>query len=211
MRIKTLLNQLLSSAGVPGWKGRTTDTFQPPERFPTTEEFLGRHAGASLDRPNSRSLDLGCGQNPRNPFRATYSQGIDIASSSDNRIIGCDLAIAPIPCDAALFDFLTAFDFIEHIPRVAIIDGSTKFPFILLMNEIYRVLKPGGLFFAQTPAYPCKEAFQDPTHVNIITEDTFPYYFCEECWAKIYGFTGSFTLVAQEWCRPSLLTLIQKR
>ena len=211
MRIKPLLKQLLSSAGVPGWKEWTPGAFQPSERFPTTEEFLGRHAGAFLDRPNSRSLDLGCGQNPRNPFRATYAQGIDIASSSDNRIIGCDLAIAAIPCDAAMFDFLIAFDFIEHIPRVAIIDGSTKFPFILLMNEIYRVLKPGGLFFAQTPAYPCKEAFQDPTHVNIITEDTFPNYFCEECWAKIYGFIGSFSLVAQEWCRPSLLTLIQKR
>jgi SAM-dependent methyltransferase len=129
---------------------------------------------------------------------------------SDQTIIGCDLAIAPIPCDANTFDFITAFDFIEHIPRVAIIDGSTKFPFINLMNEIFRALKPGGLFFAKTPAYPCKEAFQDPTHVNIITEDTFPLYFCNQSAGRIYGFSGSFTLVAQEWCRPSLLTLIQK-
>ncbi len=211
MRIKTLLNQMLSSAGVPGWKGWTPDTFQPSERFPTTEDFLGRNAAAYLDRADSRTLDLGCGQIPRNPFRASLAQGIDIASSSDNRIMGCDLATAPIPCEAETFDFLTAFDFIEHIPRVAILNGSTTFPFINLMNEIHRVLKPGGLFFAQTPAYPCKEAFQDPTHVNIITEDTFPIYFCGECWGKIYGFSGSFTLVAQEWCRPSLLTLIQKR
>ena len=210
MRIKPLLNQLLSSAGVPAWKDWTPDAFQPSERFPTTADFLGRHAEASLDRPNSRSLDLGCGQNPRNPFGAAYAQGIDIASSGDHRIMGCDLATAPIPSEKEMFDYLTAFDFIEHIPRVAIIDGHTRFPFINLMNEIYRVLKPGGLFFAQTPAYPCKEAFQDPTHVNIITEDTFPIYFCEECSAKIYGFSGSFQLVAQEWCRPSLLTLMRK-
>lgn len=211
MPIKTLLNQLLRSAGVPGWEGWTPDSFQPSERFPTTEEFLGRHAPASLDHPNTRSLDLGCGPNPRNPFRAAYAQGIDIVSSGDNKVLGSDLAVSPIPSDADIFDFMTAFDFIEHIPRVAIIDGSTTFPFINLMNEIYRVLKPKGLFFAQTPCYPCKEAFQDPTHVNIITEDTFPIYFCGNCLAKMYGFTGSFQLVAQEWCRPSLLTLIQKR
>ncbi len=65
-----------------------------------------------------------------------------------------------------------------------------------LMNEMYRVLQAGGLFFAQTPADPCKEAF--------------PIYFFGPSMGKLYGFSGSFTLVAQEWCRPSLLTLIQK-
>ena len=37
------------------------------------------------------------------------------------------------------------------------------------MNEIYRVLKPGEMLLHFTPAYPSKEAFQDPTYVNIIT------------------------------------------
>jgi SAM-dependent methyltransferase len=93
---------------------------------------------------------------------------------------------------------------------VTTIAGATKYPFIDLMNEIHRILKPGGLFLSRTPAYPHKEAFQDPTHVNIITEDTFPTYFCNEYLARIYGFNGAFTLITQEWCRPSLLTLIKK-
>jgi hypothetical protein len=60
------------------------------------------------------------------------------------------------------------------------------------------------------PPYPHKEAFQDPTHGNIITEDTFPIYLCNKYLAKIYGFDGAFALVTQEWYRPNLLTLIKK-
>lgn len=45
------------------------------------------------------------------------------------------------------------------------------------MNEVHRVLKPNGIFLHQTPAYPSTVAFRDPTHVNIITEETIPHYF----------------------------------
>ena len=82
------------------------------------------------------------------------------------------------------------------------------------MNEIYRILAPGGYFLHCTPAYPAKQAFQDPTHVNIITEDTFPTYFCvnqsEKPWASMYGFHGAFTLVEQVWaCDIWIICLLQ--
>ena len=67
------------------------------------------------------------------------------------------------------------------------------------MNEVYRTLKPGGLFLSFTPAYPVVDAFSDPTHVNIITEKTFPEYFTNQLGASIYGFTGRFELVGQKW------------
>ena len=70
------------------------------------------------------------------------------------------------------------------------------------MNEIYRVLKPGGIFLHVTPAFPSPEAFQDPTHVNIITENTFPCYFCNpnpDAKNLGYGFTGDFELIDQRW------------
>jgi SAM-dependent methyltransferase len=210
MHVKKLVTQLLRSAGVRGWQARGIEATQPSERFPTTSEFLGEHAKAFIAIPLSQSLDLGCGGIPRNPFQAATSYGVDINSYDKANVIACDLSNSAIPLEAATFDYITAFDFIEHIPRVALMDGQTKLPFINLMNDIHRVLKPGGLFFSQTPAYPCKEAFQDPTHVNIITEDTFPLYFCNDSWARAYGFKGSFKCVAQEWCRPSLLTLLQK-
>ena len=80
---------------------------------------------------------------------------------------------------------------------------KTIFPFVRLMNEIYRVIEPDGYFLHFTPAYPAKQSFQDPTHVNIITEDTFPDYFCSRnsrpAMASMYGFKGSFRLIEQVW------------
>lgn len=210
MGIKLFFVDLLSSAQVPGFKGWTAVPQVASERYPTTEEFLERNAKEYLSVPSTQSLDLGCGSIPRNPFNATSSLGVDINPSEDGRVVYCDLGITPIPFKDGCFDFVTASDVIEHIQRVATIDGGTKYPFIQLMNDIHRVLKPGGLFLSRTPAYPEKEAFQDPTHVNIITEDTFPIYFCNGYLARMYGFYGEFALIAQEWCRPSLLTLLKK-
>ncbi|WP_148042282.1 methyltransferase domain-containing protein [Pseudomethylobacillus aquaticus] len=148
-------------------------------------------------------LDLGCGAKPRNPYNCSQLFGVDIykapgASNSDIRI--ANLSVEPIPFASDSFDSLSAFDFIEHIPRILpTADGKTRFPFIELMDEVWRVLKPGGIFYAVTPAYPSPEAFQDPTHVNIITAKTH-LYFCEEkLYAENYGFKGKFKASRVEW------------
>lgn len=166
------------------------------------DELLHSLSIGTLSRNGSRSLDLGCGERPRNPFGAEECFGLDIRDDLGSNILCANLAIQPIPIENNSFDFCTAFDVIEHIPRILPCNGGTRFPFVELMNEIHRVLKPGGLFMHQTPAFPFKQAFQDPTHVNIITEDTFPYYFCEpNVYARKigYGFTGSFDLIHQGW------------
>jgi SAM-dependent methyltransferase len=150
----------------------------------------------------SKTLDLGCGSNPRNPFGALETFGVDIRSGLGGGIKQADLATEAIPFSNDFFDFCTAFDVIEHIPRNSWKNGTCRLAFLEVLNEIHRVLKPGGLFLHSTPAFPSKEAFQDPTHVNIITEDTMPNYFCEpHSLAKHlgYGFNGSFELVEQRW------------
>ena len=144
------------------------------------------------------SLDLGCGSNPRNPFQATKSFGVDIRGDLEGNISQADLSTDPIPFEDNKFDFCTAFVFIEHIPRISYPQGKSRLAFLELMNEMHRVLKPGGLFLHSTPSFPSKEAFQDPTHVNFITEDTMPNYFCEpNNFSKNlgYGFNGSFELI----------------
>ena len=157
------------------------------------------------------SLDLGYGSNPRNPFQATKSFGVDIRGDLERNISRADLSIEPIPFDDNTFDFCTAFDFIEHIPRSSYPQGKPRLAFVELMNEIHRVLKPGGMLLHFTPAFPSKEAFQDPTHVNIITKDTMSDYFCEpKNWAKGYGFNGSFELIEQQWVRRKWLIGIMK-
>ena len=163
----------------------------------------------------TKSLDLGCGINPKNPFNADEIYGIDFEMRSDlpPNIKIADLAIENIPFEGDSFEYVTAHDFIEHIPRVLYLPKRRN-PFVELMSEVYRVLVTGGYFMSLTPAYPNQEAFVDPTHVNIITEGTFPLYFGDRSptspWAVIYGFKGAFRLIQQEWRGQHLMTVLQK-
>jgi len=158
----------------------------------------------------TRSLDLGCGPVPKNPFNADELHGIDVRDDMAANILKADLVIEPIPHPDSSFEYITAYDFIEHIPRLLYVPQRRN-PFVELMNEVYRVLCPGGMFMAVTPAFPHAVVFRDPTHVNIITDETFPLYFDNvHRWASIYGFKGYFQIKLQEWRGPHLLTVMQK-
>jgi len=152
----------------------------------------------------TRHLDLGCGPVPRNPYQQDELFGVDIApteNSSQITIRQANLTLQAIPFPDHYFDSLSAFDFLEHVPRVLPTpDGlSTRFPFIELMNEIHRVLRPGGILYALTPCYPAYEAFQDPTHVNIMTEKTHLYFTGANPLGRMYGFSGQFEARKVEW------------
>ncbi|MFP5392252.1 MAG: class I SAM-dependent methyltransferase [Gammaproteobacteria bacterium] len=158
----------------------------------------------------SKSLDLGCGAQPRNLYNADELYGVDVKDIPEANVKRADLVIEAIPFDSDMFEFVTAYDFLEHIPPL-VYAPARRNAFIELMNEIYRVLKMDGTFLSFTPAYPHVELFRDPTHVNFITEQTFPLYFDHENrWATAYGFKGSFKIVNQEWRGPHLLTIMQK-
>ncbi|OGB34784.1 MAG: methyltransferase type 11 [Burkholderiales bacterium RIFCSPLOWO2_12_FULL_61_40] len=158
----------------------------------------------------TKSLDLGCGGTPRNLFNADEVYGVDVQDLPEVNVKRADLVLEAIPFDSDMFEFVTAHDFIEHIPPL-VYAPTRRNAFVELMNEVYRVLKMDGTFLSFTPAYPHIELFRDPTHVNFITEQTFPLYFDNvNRWAAIYGFKGAFMIVSQEWRGPHLLTVLQK-
>jgi SAM-dependent methyltransferase len=144
----------------------------------------------------TRHLDLGCGPVPRNPYDRDELFGVDIAPSSDGRIRAANLAVQPIPFKDRFFDSVSAYDFLRYVPRVlGTADGQgTRFPFVELMNEVWRVLKPGGVFYAVTPVYPHPAVFQDPTHVNVLTTGTHEYFTRPARMAAMYGFHGDFSV-----------------
>ena len=70
-----------------------------------------------------RSLDLGCGVKPRNPFEYKNSYGLDLRDLEIENVVQADVVLDPIPFDDSFFDGISAFDFIEHIPRVLYAPG----------------------------------------------------------------------------------------
>lgn len=187
-------------------------------RHRSLDQFLALAAlGSASGDSDSCSLDLGCGFNPRNPFHASLCRGVDIraADSVDSDSMRrADLTVQQIPFPGASFDYVTAFDFLEHVPRVLWVGAETRFCFIELMNEVYRVLKPQGIFLSLTPAVPSQATFSDPTHVNHITAATFPVYFSDYVndfpAAVSYGFVGNFHCLSQGWIGGHLASLLRK-
>ena len=89
------------------------------------------------------------------------------------------------------FTEVLAKDFIEHIqPTNA----------IFLMNEVYRVLRPEGIFKIHVPEAPGITACQDPTHICFWNEESFDYYrvdhFRREQYGVGYGITAKFERVS---------------
>lgn len=153
-----------------------------------------------------KHLDLGCGHLPKNTYGYDEVYGVDIRKidAGNPKIVVANLAFEKIPFPDNFFDAVSAYDFFEHVPRTAIDYASktSKFPFVDLMSEIWRVLKPGGYLYSITPAFPGEKSFRDPTHVNIITKHTHRYFTEPQVLARMYGFEGSFDLIRQTWVHP---------
>ena len=156
-------------------------------------------------------LDLGCGPSPQNLFNATNEVGLDLVENEKNNVIKCHLGFEKFPFEDNSFDYLTAYDLLEHIPRFSEISKNGP-PFIFLMNECFRVLKNGGVFLSMTPIYPYLGAFQDPTHNNIMTVDTLKVYFSDQKIdiAKHYGITAKFKVIDQKMFGQHLIAVLTK-
>lgn len=74
-----------------------------------------------------------------------------------------DLDELPYPFDDDQFDEIHAYAVLEHCGR----QGDWRF-FFGQFSEIWRMLKPGGLFFAFVPLRSSPWAWGDPSHTRII-------------------------------------------
>ena len=174
------------------------------------QEVHNSYVATRVNRP-TKALDLGCGPDPKNKFNADEYFGIDLERNKSKNILQCRLGYEKIPFDDNTFDYITAYDIVEHIPRFS--DSKKIYnPFIFFMNECYRVLKKDGIFLSVTPVYPFFGAFQDPTHTNIITIDTFRLYFSTDRLeiTQDYGIDTEFRLLEQGMHGQHLVVVMSK-
>ncbi len=126
------------------------------------ENFLAdkrRKMAESLIEPSERGgaiLDIGCGAFPRfllniKGFNAKYGLDKSVREDLYSRFLENNVFIATcdiekntkMPFKDNYFNVITMLAVIEHIPKDRI---------LAVINEIYRILKPGGKYILTTPA-----------------------------------------------------------
>lgn len=123
-------------------------------------------------------IELGCGHNRRD-MEGYTNIGVDIEEGPVTDHV-CNLGFENLPFQDSYADVIQAYDVLEHIPKCAWFertDGTVarRVPLIHLMNEIYRVLKPSGLFYMESP-YGEWGFRRDPTHVSKFSDDWYHYF-----------------------------------
>ena len=76
-----------------------------------------------------------------------------------------DLNEFPWPFDDNFADYILMNHVLEHLDDV-----------VKVMEEVWRILKPGGIVEIYTPYYKSKKAFRDPTHKHFFTEESMNYF-----------------------------------
>lgn len=105
-----------------------------------------------------RLLDVGCGRNKLTGAVGVDQMalpGVDVVSDLNDRL----------PFDDASFDVVHSNQVLEHIPNM-----------IGLVEEIHRVLVPGGIMVAHVPYFRSSWAAVDPTHVRQFALNSLDYF-----------------------------------
>lgn len=132
-------------------------------------------------------IDLGGAHNSPAGFRS-----VDLVDADVN----CDIR-SGLPFGDSSIGCVRAYDFLEHIPHCPDsscshgVDGA-PFCVVGMMNEIHRVLVPGGWLISRTPSTDGRGAFQDPTHVSFWNPNSFWYYTRREQARYVPGITCRF-------------------
>jgi SAM-dependent methyltransferase len=78
-----------------------------------------------------------------------------------------DIMQIPWPFEDGEFQELRCWHVLEHLERQHLIP---------VMNEMHRILSPGGSLDIEVPVFPFWPAIADPTHVSFFVPQTFWYF-----------------------------------
>ena len=131
--------------------------------------------------PQFLRLNLGCSDQMIPDFL-----NVDIVPPAD---LLADLS-KPWPWPDGSVDMIRAHDFIEHLPDK-----------VHTMNELWRVLRPGGQVEIIVPTTDGRAAWQDPGHISFWNRHSFWYYEAGNAYrdrfAKSNGVKAAFQVLAE--------------
>lgn len=124
-----------------------------------------------IDSKKSIMLDIGCGSNKQPNFI-----GMDRRKLPSVDIVH-DLEVLPYPLPSNCCSSILASHIYEHLDPSKIID---------IMNEWWRIMKPGGQLMIAMPYGWSFGYIQDPTHCNPANEATWTYFDPSKLLYEIY-------------------------
>lgn len=104
-------------------------------------------------------LNLGCGNKKIDGY-----VGVDFINTKNTEIVH-NLNYFPYPFEKDSVDEILMDNVLEHLDDL-----------IGVLEELYRILKPGGVIKINVPYAKSDGAFKDPTHKHFFTEKTFQYF-----------------------------------
>lgn len=104
-------------------------------------------------------LDLGCGCS-----KWPGAIGVDVNSNSAADVIH-DLNSFPYPFQDSQFDVIRCNSILEHLDDI-----------VKVMEELYRIAKPGAAIKIHVPYFASVDAFTDPTHKRFFSARSFDYF-----------------------------------
>ncbi len=128
-------------------------------------------------------LHVGCGRKKLAARELLDVHGIRLLHDQPLRVLHLDqdprlepdlvatLGKDRIPLEDDSVDLILAWHVLEHVGRQGEADGWFQ-----CWEEIYRVLKPGGTLYGESPYYDSIWAWSDPTHSRVISEDCFAFF-----------------------------------
>jgi SAM-dependent methyltransferase len=124
-------------------------------------------------------LNLGCGFEKKDGFT-----NVDLVDADIIADLNQDWNFV----EANSVDYALASNIFEHLPDK-----------IHTMNELYKILKPGGIAEIYVPSTDGRGAFQDPQHCSYWNINSFEYFSSSKNYAwhllnSRYGFKGDFKI-----------------
>ena len=116
-------------------------------------------------------LDVGCGVSLKEGY-----VGLDKRKLEGVSVVH-ELEVFPYPFEDDTFSEIRGYHIIEHIKPWLTVD---------FMNELWRIMEPGGLLTLDMPYAGTNSFWQDPSHINGCIELTFWYFDMRSNMYKIY-------------------------
>lgn len=137
-----------------------------------------------------KKLNVGCGQDIRDGWinlDQIELPGVDVVANLDQ------CAKTPLPLEDNSIDEFLLSHIIEHV--------ACPLP---MMQELYRIARPGACAIIRVPHGASDDAYDDPTHVRQYFHSSFGYFSQPYYWRADYGYRGDWKVEKTELYVPAV-------